>query len=203
MRWETHRRLVSLTIILVTVLVGMASGASHGQYAGDIVVVRHAEKLESWKHSDRLRPLTVEGFACAEALATFLKEKYTTVDAVFTSPYLRTVATGLAVLDAFETSLHTDAVLASESLQGFGEKLPVSSGEKGSVTVVVGHSNNVALIVRELGAPDATALSSVGLDQRSLPDDRYGDVWIVQPQESARRLVHERLPECIEGQRRR
>lgn len=129
------------------------------QPPGTVIVVRHAEKAAAPADDPVLSPL---GRGRAEALAEFLAPAR--IDAVYASQYQRTDATAAPL--AARLSLPVQRYEADD-VPGLVDAL--KRRHRGDTVLVVGHSNTVPEIVRELS----------GRDIGEITEDRYGDVFIV------------------------
>lgn len=70
-----------------------------------VYFVRHAQPEHTWS-DDRTRPLTPEGQKDAESVLGFFTDKR--VDAFYSSPYVRSVATIQSTAELFKTDIVTD-----------------------------------------------------------------------------------------------
>ncbi len=95
-------------------------------------MVRHAEKI---KLASPDPPLTAEGKTRAQELAYLLEHVH--LDAVYSTPFLRTRATGLptAIAQGMEVQEYAPGD------KGFLER--VIEQEKGGTILIIGHSNTI------------------------------------------------------------
>ena len=134
----------------------LIAGVAHAMPA-QVLLVRHAEKASAPAGDPAL---SEAGRQRAEALKTALRAA--AVDAVLTTPYRRTreTAAPLAAARGLEPIVvptegdHIAAVLARL------RQLPA-----GSTALVVGHSNTLAPLIRELGGPSLPDLSECEFDR--------------------------------------
>ena len=138
---------------------GPTTDARHGRL---VVLVRHAEKADD---DPRDPTLSEAGQARANALASLLGEL--PVDQMLVTPLRRTSLTAAPLAKARQ--LEPTAI-------GFGETLDehiqatrdaVASGS--GISVIVGHSNTVPLLVAALGGPADLLID----------DDRYQDLFLL------------------------
>ena len=137
--------------------------ASPGRAQRTVVLVRHAEKADTTRDP----PLAAAGERRAQALADALA--HAGVTAIYTTHSRRTRETAAplaqrlgivpAVVDPGGDALaNARAVVAA-----------IQADPDTAVILVVGHSNTIPLIIRELG----------GAAPRELGDDAYGDLFIL------------------------
>jgi broad specificity phosphatase PhoE len=124
-----------------------------------VIVVRHAEKASQ---TEKDPELSLSGEDRAIALTRFLRG--TKVDAIFTSEMKRTQATAAPL--ARQRALKPE-VINADDVAGLVAK--VRALPKDAVVVVVGHSNTIPTILKQLGIPDDVKIR----------DDEYHRVFIV------------------------
>jgi broad specificity phosphatase PhoE len=143
-------------LLAVVVVVGAVGPPAAAQRA--VLLVRHAEKADDGKDP----ALSREGEARAEALAGALRDAGVT--AIVTSEYRRCVQTAAPLARALGV---TPYVVPARDVAGLVALLREKHGD--GVVLVVGHSNTIPAILRALGHEGDAAI----------PDDRYGDVFVV------------------------
>lgn len=152
-------------IALLAVAVIALGWAAQGlwQTPGTVVVVRHMEKAVDGSNDPSLSPA---GQARAERVAEMLAAMG--VDAVYATQYKRTAETAMPLATRLSLPLHVYDAGDTDALVG-----EINDRHRNGVTVVIGHSNTVPAIVKALSRHD------IG----EIPEDRYGDVYlIVRPQ---------------------
>ena len=126
-----------------------------------LIVVRHAEKATD----DPKDPgLSEQGNARANQLAVVLKNS--SVKAVYTTQYKRTQQTGLPT--AMQAGLHLDVRPATKENTGsyVADLLKEIKKKHGGETVlIVGHSNTVPEIVKEMAGLDVTPIGESEFDR--------------------------------------
>jgi len=144
------------SILSAVLLLALAAPAAAQQV---IFVVRHAERADT---SDGSAPmmatdpdLSPAGKARAESLATMLKDAR--VASIYTTQYKRTKQTA-------EPLGLTPVEVNSREVAAVVEKL-----KAGENALIVGHSNSVGAIIKQLGVTEPVTLS----------DDDYDNLFIV------------------------
>jgi len=144
-----------------------------------VLVVRHAERAREEGRDPALAP---EGVARAEALAVALADAGVT--AIYATPYRRTRETAAPLAARFGLEIRATPVAGGIEAHAREVARRVVAENPGGVVLVVGHSNTVPAIVREL----------TGLSVPELSEDAYGDLFIVQlPGEGKARLIRARF----------
>ena len=127
----------------ILIILSLASGASAQQA---VFVVRHAERADTVGGAAPTMAadpeLSEAGRARAESLATVLKDAK--VVAIFTTEFKRTQATAAPLAKALGVQVTT--ISSKEP-----EKLVEAVKRAGGNVLVVGHSNTVPAIVKDLG----------------------------------------------------
>lgn len=124
-------------------LVAAPLAATGSRQATAVVLVRHAEKTASEGDPD----LSAAGKARAAELARVLKDLR--FDAILTSPMKRTKQTADPVATRLAKPV-TPVALGNDHVKRVAEEIRKREGE---TLLVVGHSNTVPEIIRELGGP--------------------------------------------------
>jgi broad specificity phosphatase PhoE len=140
-----------------------------------VVLVRHAEKGTEPAADP---PLTAAGEARAQALAEVLADAR--VDAVISTPYRRTQATGAPI--ATQRGLTPELVPIAGGVPAHAAAVAASIRERhrGQTVLVVEHSNTIAAIVRALGGPQLADLC----------DQQYASLFVLElPAAGAPKLV--------------
>jgi len=148
------------SILSAVRLLALAAPAAAQQV---IFVVRHAERADT---SDGSAPmmatdpdLSPAGKARAESLATMLKDAR--VASIYTTQYKRTKQTAEPLAKALGL---TPVEVNSREVAAVVEKL-----KAGENALIVGHSNSVGAIIKQLGVTEPVTLS----------DDDYDNLFIV------------------------
>lgn len=183
----TERLRGALALVFVALLVacgaapepessGPAAASDPAQpvdQAVTVYLVRHAEK-QSGSNPDP--DLTAEGRARADALADLLAGRG--IDEVVASQFLRTQQTVQPLAERL--GLTVEVVDAAEG-EVLAERLRSAPG--GRRVVVAGHSNTVPALIGLLGVEETV----------EIPDDRYGDLFVVRILDGAATLERERF----------
>ena len=148
-----------MRLFFVLALALVAAAPAFAQRA--IVIVRHAEKANL---TDPDPELSLFGEDRAIALTRFLRG--TKIDAIYTSELRRTIDTAAPL--ARHRAIKPEVVKADD-VKVLVSKLRALP--KDAVAVVVGHSNTIPKILKELGVKDDV----------SIREDEYGRVFIVVP----------------------
>ncbi|HSK18003.1 MAG TPA: histidine phosphatase family protein [Longimicrobiales bacterium] len=157
-----------------------AAGSGLAQATTTVIVVRHAEKVD-----DSADPvLSDAGNARAEALADALADAG--VSAIITTQFERTRRTAAPLGERVGV---TPTVVAANGRTHVAD-VAARVRELGPGTVVVvGHSNTVPAIIRELGGPD------VG----EIPDSSYDHLFVLTLGEDGVRLIRSRYGDGSAG----
>jgi phosphohistidine phosphatase SixA len=151
-------------------------GARQQAGATLVIIVRHAEKLD-----DSEDPLLNEaGVQRAEALARALE--HAEVSVIYTTPLRRTrdTAAPLAARTGVPVMVVETQGTALERATDLAAR--IRGQPRGSVVLVVGHSNTVPAIIAALGGPDIGVIS----------DDEYADFFVLHLAGDRARLVRSR-----------
>jgi broad specificity phosphatase PhoE len=144
-RKKRRRRRTQAIIIYTAIALGLA-WFFESQATTTMIFVRHAEKALTPVDDPALSP---EGQARAAELARQLVDADVVagIDAVYATPYRRTVETARPVADALGLEVnHYDPAAEEEELDRIVRK------HKGKIILIVGHSNTVPTLIAELGA---------------------------------------------------
>lgn len=138
------------------------TNANEASMPRTVLITRHAEKGDLSADP----PLSDQGMRRAEALSMLPETQ--SVITVITTQFRRTIETAAPV--AVRQGLLSRVVNATarpDDLRALADEI-LESAEYGTV-LVVGHSNTVPLIIRELGGPADIVLT----------EDDYGDLFIL------------------------
>jgi phosphohistidine phosphatase SixA len=176
---------LALLLVSAGVCAGQASDAKPAQVDGRVTtvfLVRHAERGQEPAQDPAL---TEAGRARAEALARLLSGAG--VKAVYTSQFARTRQTGeplaklLGVpLSAVPLGVKPDRPreVSEQSIRELKDRI---EGHAGDAVLVVGHTNSVPDLIRELGGDSVPAMD----------EGRYDDLFVVTVYAKGRaKVVH-------------
>lgn len=167
--------LSSLTFLLLAFLAAPAAALD------TIYLVRHAEKVEEWppdREISTLQPLSPEGVARAQTLATRLKD--TGIAAVYSSRTTRSLHTGLPLAQAAGIPLIADdATTKPDRMAAFLSTLRAKHAQDRAV-LIVGHSNTIPELLIQLGAkPECFAKLGITGEPGALLTEGYEGLWKV------------------------
>jgi broad specificity phosphatase PhoE len=158
-------------LLIVILLIAAAIGARPAAAQRAIYLVRHAEKLDE----SRDPSLSAAGQARAQRLAELLGRAGIT--AIYTSEYKRTAETARPLATARKL---TPQGIAAKDRPALITRLRARPDE---VVLVVGHSDTLPALLKELGIAAPPAVED------------YGDLFVVVPSASGPpTLLHLRLP---------
>jgi phosphohistidine phosphatase SixA len=149
---------------LVSVILLLLIGATGAAAQSTIFLVRHAERADGGAQKGMMGgddpDLSAAGRARAQSLARMLKDAGIT--AIYTTEYKRTKQTAepLAKVLGIEPT-----AIPSKDATSLGQKLKTVTGN----VLVVGHSNSVPGIIKDLGVGDSIAIA----------DDEYDNLFVV------------------------
>jgi broad specificity phosphatase PhoE len=150
-----HRSIAALAALLLCM-----TAADLAAQTKTVIVVRHAEKVD-----DSADPvLSREGIERAQSLAEALKDR--SIGAIFTTQYQRTRLTAepLAALIGV-----TPTVVSARGGNHAADVAAQVRASDAATILVVGHSNTVPAIVRELTGEDVGAIE----------DSEYGHMFVI------------------------
>lgn len=152
----------TLLMLLAFALVAAAAAVDAHAQVTTVIVVRHAEKVDD----SRDPALSTTGTRRAAALADALA--HADVQVVLTTQYQRTGLTGAIVAEraGITPQLVPAASPMADHLRGLADVVRANAGR---TILIVGHSNTVPLIVRELG----------GFDVGAIEDSEYSDMFVL------------------------
>ena len=177
MRYRTRRSSTKAPILALTlaILFPVGSSAAGGQVT-TVLLARHAEK-----NAEASDPsLTPEGHARARELARVVADAG--VVAIYSSQFARTRETAQPLADLLELPMKV-VPIERERLDKHLAELPrrILEHHVGQTVLVVGHSNTLPTLIRNLGAAGAPELS----------DGDYDDLFVVTVAgEGAAQLLH-------------
>jgi phosphohistidine phosphatase SixA len=174
-----HRSVIALAAALLLAMPGAAAAQA------TVYLVRHAERADGGAAQATMQgtaqgkmgadpDLSGAGHARAERLARMLKDAG--IKAIYTTEYKRTQQTAapVAKLLAIEP-----AVIPSKDTTSLVQKLKAAPAP----VLIVGHSNSLPTIIKELGVAETV----------TIPDDEFDNLFIVV-QGKAPTLVRLRYP---------
>ena len=161
-RRRRRNRYLSIALFVIA-SVGLA-WFFESQATTTLIFVRHAEKAAAPADDPGL---TVAGTQRALALKRVMDDidVIAGLDAVYTSPYRRTIDTARPVARGAELDLRTFDVNRLEE-----EVVEIVQRHKGKIVLIVGHSNTIAPMIAELGG------------SKKLPpiaDSEYDNLYVV------------------------
>lgn len=161
-RRRRRNRYLSIALFVIA-SVGLA-WFFESQATTTLIFVRHAEKAAAPADDPGL---TVAGTQRALALKRVMDDidVIAGLDAVYTSPYRRTIDTARPVARGAELDLRTFDVSRLEE-----EVVEIVQRHKGKIVLIVGHSNTIAPMIAELGG------------SKKLPpiaDSEYDNLYVV------------------------
>lgn len=136
-----------------------------------IVLVRHAEKMDQTDNPE----LSQEGIERSLRLRDMLV--YSSIDAVYSTPYIRTEETVKPVAEYFD--LHVTPYQAIPDSQWANSLV---SNHRGEVVLISGHSNTVPEL--------ANLLLQKTHFEADFDESDYGNILIITITEASRKLLH-------------
>lgn len=158
-----RRRRLQVFVIYAAIAVLLA-WFFESQATTTLIIVRHAEKAETPANDP---PLSEAGQNRAAELARQLSEAdvIAGVNAVYSTPFLRSQQTARPVADALDIPVNIyDAANTEDTLE------TIVNAHKGEVVLVVGHSNTLPELIANLGASKRVP---------PIADDEYDNIYIV------------------------
>ena len=162
-RRKRRRRRIQIIIIYTAIAVGLA-WFFESQATTTIIFVRHAEKAYT---TDSDPPLSEAGQRRVAELTRQLVDADVVagVDAIYSTPYIRTQETARPLADALDLPINTyDASDTEEVLETILKK------HKGKIILVVGHSNTVPVLIANLGASKKVP---------PIAEDEYDNIYVI------------------------
>jgi len=152
---------VRRAVAAAALLLFMTASAAAAQTT--VILVRHAEK-EAEPANDP--PLTSAGKARAERLAEYLRDAG--VDAIYSTPYVRTIDTARPLAERLKIEITRTPVQGG--ITTFSQNIAAKLREHRNQTVlVVGHSNTLGPLIESLGTAGIPPIA----------DDEYDNLFIV------------------------
>ena len=162
-RRRRRRRRIQVIVIYTAIAIGLA-WFFESQATTTVIFVRHAEKAESPADDP---PLSDAGKMRVAELTRQLVDADVVqgVDAVYSTPYRRTVETAQPVADALGLPVNSyDAGDTEAIMESIVKK------HKGKIILVVGHSNTLPALIGNMGASKKVP---------PIADDEYDNIYIV------------------------
>jgi broad specificity phosphatase PhoE len=162
-RRRRRQRRIQVIIIYTAIAVGLA-WFFESQATTTVIFVRHAEKTAE-PADDPLLSLAGERRAAELARQLVDADVVAGVDAVYATPYRRTVDTAKPVADALGLPITSyDAADTEKIMEQIVRK------HKGKIVLVVGHSNTLPALIGNMGASKKVPV---------IDDNEYDNIYIV------------------------
>lgn len=161
-RRRRHRR-IQVIVIYTAIAVGLA-WFFESQATTTVIFVRHAEKAELPADDP---PLSDAGKLRVEELTRQLVKADVVqgIDAVYATPYRRTVETAKPVADALGLPVNSYDAADTEAIM---ER--IVKQHKGKIILVVGHSNTLPALIGNMGASKKVP---------PIAEDEYDNIYVV------------------------
>ena len=162
-RRKRRRRRIQVIIIYTAIAVGLA-WFFESQATTTVIFVRHAEKATEPANDP---PLSEAGKRRAAELTRQLVDADVVagVDAVYATPYRRTVETANPVADALGLPVNSYDAADTEAIME-----EIVKEHKGKIILVVGHSNTLPALIGNMGASKKVP---------PIAEDEYDNIYIV------------------------
>jgi 2,3-bisphosphoglycerate-dependent phosphoglycerate mutase len=162
-RRRRRRRRLQVIVIYTAIAVGLA-WFFESQATTTVIFVRHAEKAELPADDP---PLSDAGKLRVEELTRQLVKADVVqgIDAVYATPYRRTVETAKPVADALGLPVNSYDAADTEAIM---ER--IVKQHKGKIILVVGHSNTLPALIGNMGASKKVP---------PIAEDEYDNIYIV------------------------
>lgn len=162
-RRRRRRRRMQVIVIYTAIAVGLA-WFFESQATTTVIFVRHAEKAELPADDP---PLSDAGKLRVEELTRQLVKADVVqgIDAVYATPYRRTVETAKPVADALGLPVNSYDAGDTEAIM---ER--IVKQHKGKIILVVGHSNTLPALIGNMGASKKVP---------PIAEDEYDNIYIV------------------------
>lgn len=162
-RRRRRRRRMQVIVIYTAIAVGLA-WFFESQATTTVIFVRHAEKAELPADDP---PLSDAGKLRVEELTRQLVKADVVqgIDAVYATPYRRTVETAKPVADALGLPVNSYDAADTEAVM---ER--IVKQHKGKIILVVGHSNTLPALIGNMGASKKVP---------PIAEDEYDNIYIV------------------------
>jgi broad specificity phosphatase PhoE len=149
----------TLRVIAGVVFATLVAAAATAQSSTLVFLVRHAEKAATPADDP---PLTPAGDARARALMDALE--HASIDAIISTPYVRTRSTAAPIASQRGLTIETVAVAGGVAAHAQAVAAAVRR-HAGKAVLVVGHSNTINAIAAALGGPRLPDLCDEHYDQ--------------------------------------
>jgi len=162
-RRRRRRRRIQVIVVYTAIAIGLA-WFFESQATTTVIFVRHAEKAAEPADDP---PLSEAGERRVAELTRQLVDADVVagVDAVYATPFRRTVETAKPVADALGLSVNTYDAADTEAIM---EK--IVREHKGKIILVVGHSNTLPLLIGNMGASKKVP---------PIAENEYDNIYIV------------------------
>ena len=162
-RRRRRRRRIQVIVIYTAIAIGLA-WFFESQATTTVIFVRHAEKAESPADDP---PLSDEGRLRVAELTRQLVDADVVqgIDAVYSTPYRRTVETAQPVADALGLPVNSYDAGDTEAIMEY-----IVKKHKGKIILVVGHSNTLPALIGNMGASKKVP---------AIAEDEYDNIYIV------------------------
>ncbi|MCH8277882.1 MAG: histidine phosphatase family protein [Proteobacteria bacterium] len=144
-RRRRRQRRIQVVIIYTAIAVGLA-WFFESQATTTVIFVRHAEKTEE-PADDPLLSLAGQQRAAELARQLVDADVVAGIDAVYATPYRRTVDTAQPVADALGLPITSYDAADTETIME-----QIVRKHKGKIVLVVGHSNTLPALIGNMGA---------------------------------------------------
>jgi len=162
-RRRRRRRRIQVIVIYTAIAIGLA-WFFESQATTTVIFVRHAEKAETPADDP---PLSDAGRLRVAELTRQLVDADVVqgIDAVYSTPYRRTVETAQPVADALGLPVNSYDAGDTEAIMEY-----IVKKHKGKIILVVGHSNTLPALIGNMGASKKVP---------PIADDEYDNIYIV------------------------
>ena len=162
-RKRRRRRRIQVILIYTAIAVGLA-WFFESQATTTVIFVRHAEKAALPEGDPALSPAGQQ--RVVELTRQLVDADVVAgVDAVYSTPFRRTVETAQPVADALGLPVNTYDAADTEAIMDF-----IVKEHKGKIILVVGHSNTVPVLIGNMGASKNVP---------EIAENEYDNIYIV------------------------
>ncbi len=162
-RRRRRQRRIQVIIIYTAIAVGLA-WFFESQATTTVIFVRHAEKTAE-PADDPLLSLAGQQRAAELARQLVDADVVAGIDAVYATPYRRTVDTAKPVADALGLPITSYDAADTETIME-----QIVRKHKGKIVLVVGHSNTLPALIGNMGASKKVPV---------IEEDEYDNIYIV------------------------
>lgn len=155
----------TISLLLTAVLLSGACDAAAQSEPATVLLVRHAERAAEPKDDPAL---SETGQARVQALLAAVRDAGVSV--IYTTDRRRNLETARQIAEALSVPLVTVPIASGnvdEYARAIEQRIRKEGG--GRVSLVVGHSNTYAPVIKALGGPPIEAIA----------DDRYDDLFVL------------------------